>query len=273
MCAYNVRLFDYEHSQQIRIYTKTVNEQNEIENKHNKIKRKESIENEKNNAESTENLPCDKDNFLQSETDTLRSQKVSVNRTKQSIYEITRSNTWDWFVTLTFDRNKIDSSDYDLLLKKTRKWLNHVKNRKCPDMKYIIVPELHSDGIHYHFHGLFANCDGLEMEYSGVKQNGKKVYNILDFKYGFSTATKVQDTKKVSSYISKYITKDLENHIKGKRRYIASNNCKKAQIVDYLMTEDDIKTLIECVSDNITHMKTQDIPLAQQRIKYIELSK
>ena len=28
-------------------------------------------------------------------------------------------------------------------------------------MKYIIVPELHKDKEHYHFHGLLANVDNL----------------------------------------------------------------------------------------------------------------
>lgn len=144
---------------------------------------------------------------------------------------------------------------------------------KAPNMKYIIIPELHKDGIHYHFHGLLADCSQLTFVDSGIVQNGKIVYNISDFKYGFTTATKVEDTRKVSSYISKYITKDLEIHIKGKRRFLASKNCEKVRVIDYHMTEEEIETLIDSISLDITHMKTQDIPEAHQRIKYIELKK
>lgn len=261
MSAYNVRLYDYKHSQQIRIYTKTVN----CKDKEKEIKadsKKNDIKDSKENEQKEDN-----------EIDTERSQKVSVNRTKQKIYEITRANTWDWFITLTFDRDKVDSSDYDLLLKTVRKWFDNVRQRKCPNMKYLIIPELHKDGLHYHFHGLLASCDGLTFEDSGVVQNGKRVYNIRDFGFGFTTATRVEDTRKVSSYISKYITKDLEEHIKGKRRYLASKNCEKVKVTDYCMTDEELKTLLESVAEDITHMKTQDIPLAHQRIKYIELKK
>lgn len=256
MSAYNVRLYNYKHSQQIRIYTKAVNEKTED-------KKADSKQNDNNDNEKKE----------ESEPDFERSRKVSTNRTKQKIYEITRANTWEWFITLTFDRSKIDSSNYDLLLEKVRKWFNNVKERKAPDLKYIIIPELHKDGVHYHFHGLLANCTGLTFENSGVVQNGKEVYNITDFKFGFTTATKVEDTKKVASYISKYITKDLEIHIKGKRRYLASKNCEKVKVTDYHMTEEELETLIDSISLDITYMKTQDIPEAHQRITYIELKK
>lgn len=259
MSAYNVRLYDYKHSQQLRIYTKAVNQQSEDDKKAD-IKNNDKDEKEKEEQEQTE-------------PDYERSYKVSTNRTKQKIYEITRANTWDWFITLTFDRNKIDSSNYDLLLEKVRKWFNNVKLRKAPNMKYIIIPELHKDGIHYHFHGLLADCSQLTFVDSGIVQNGKVVYNISDFKYGFTTATKVEDTRKVSSYISKYITKDLEIHIKGKRRFLASKNCEKVNIIDYHMTEEEIETLMDSIALDITHMKTQDIPDAHQRIKYIELKK
>ena len=39
------------------------------------------------------------------------------------------------------------------------------------------------------------------------------------------------------------------------------------------MTEEEIETLMDSISLDITHMKTQDIPDAHQRIKYIELKK
>ena len=67
------------------------------------------------------------------------------------------------------------------------------------------------------------------------------------------------------------MTKDLEIHIKGKRRFLASNNCEKVKVIDYHMTEEEIETLIDSIALDITHMKTQDIPKAHQRIKYIEL--
>ena len=43
------------------------------------------------------------------------------NRAKNKIYRIARSNNWDWFITLTFDRTKTDASDYDTVINKLQK--------------------------------------------------------------------------------------------------------------------------------------------------------
>ena len=84
------------------------------------------------------------------------SKKVSLNRTKQTIYSLAYNNKWDWFVTLTLDPDKIDRFDYSEVIKKVTKWLNNFKSRKAPDLKYILIPVPHKSGA-YHFHGLFAN--------------------------------------------------------------------------------------------------------------------
>ena len=86
----------------------------------------------------------------------IHSLSVSTNRSKNNLFRIARSNKWDLFITLTFDRELVDSSDYELVSKKVSKWLNNLKLRYCSDLKYLIVPELHKDKIHYHFHGLFS---------------------------------------------------------------------------------------------------------------------
>lgn len=70
------------------------------------------------------------------------------------------------------------------------------------------MPERHKDGA-CHFHGLLTNCDNLKMVDSGKFSKGKhiynhevkgskKIYNInsRNWKYGFTTATKIEDTKK-----------------------------------------------------------------------------
>lgn len=274
MSIYNVRLFDYGSSQQVRIYTNPIITEDDKIGKEDERKKKKKKEKDKDNEDvsQTENdNVSDFPNETENEKNNERSFKVSTNRTKQKIYELARSNDWDWFITLTFDREKIDSSDYDLLVNTVRYWFNNVKKRKAPDMKYLIIPELHKDGIHYHFHGLLADADGLQFVDSGIVQGGKTVYNMPDFKMGFTTATKVEDTHRVASYICKYITKQLELHIKGKRRYLASNNCNRPVVRDYNMTPEEKTDLLDCISERITYMKQQDVPESGQSIKYIEL--
>lgn len=194
---------------------------------------------------------------------------VSASRAKNNVYRIARSNKWDWFITLTFDRTKTDASDYDLVLYRLKIFLNNLQKRKCPDMKYIIVPELHKDKEHYHFHGLLANVDNLTFKAWKVDRKKKQIiYNITDWSYGFTTATKVLDTGRVSSYITKYITKSVDEHLKEKHRYYYSRNCHIAEEEHFLLDEEDFRKIY---ADRIVYVKTVDIPQAGQQITYYEL--
>lgn len=74
----------------------------------------------------------------------------------RAIYDIARSDCWEWFLTYTFEQSKVDRYDYSWCSQKMSDWLKNMR-RVCPDMKYIVVPEQHKDGA-WHFHGLFKNC-------------------------------------------------------------------------------------------------------------------
>ena len=155
------------------------------------------------------------------------------------IYDISRCNSWDLFVTLTFDPKKVDSFNYDDVTKKLQNWLI-VMRRNNNNLKYIIVPELHKSG-RFHFHGLFANCDGLKLVDSGERDSkGNIIYNIDNYKLGFTTATKVINTDAVNKYIAKYVTKDLFKNTMYKRRYWASKNCNKPTVKESFVDIDEI---------------------------------
>ena len=70
------------------------------------------------------------------------------------VYNYSLANDWDWFVTLTFDPQKVDRYNYSDCAKKLKNFID-VTRRKCPGLKYLFVPELHKDGA-FHFHGLIA---------------------------------------------------------------------------------------------------------------------
>ena len=145
---YNTRIKTYSKGQQVTIYSKTF-EQDEKTEKMNKNFTK-SYQNENRSKQQEEDC-----------------KRISIKQTKNRVYDIARANQWEWFITLTFDRKKKDSSDYDTIVKSLTQFLNDLRKRKCPDLKYLIVPELHANGKHYHFHGVLANCDGLQFSYSG----------------------------------------------------------------------------------------------------------
>lgn len=151
---------------------------------------------------------------------------VAFKRSKNMIYKLACNNKpWNYFVTFTFNADKVNRYDFSVVSKKLSKWLNHIKSRSCPDFGYIIVPEKHKDGA-WHFHGLFKNCDNLNFIDSGLKDNqGRTIYNISNYKFGFTTATKLSNIDKAVSYILKYISKDLfGDSLKGKKRYWRSKN-------------------------------------------------
>ena len=193
MDSYNCRVVTYPNSQHVTIYQKAINK-----------------------GKKQENLIKTYQEKIRTEKQEKECNRISINQTKNRIYKIARSNEWEWFITITFDRNKTDSSEYDIVTKRLQIFLENLRKRKCPNLKYLIVPELHADGEHYHFHGLLSNCDGLQFRYSGKNdhKSGKPIFNIVNWKWGFSTATRVEDTNRVSSYITKYITKENVNILK-----------------------------------------------------------
>ena len=161
----------------------------------------------------------------------------SLKRTKSKIYNYAKCNEWDYFVTFTFDGEKVNRYDFDECSNKLSKWLNNLR-RSSPGLSYIVVPEQHKDGA-WHFHGLFAGLDESEIVWTGkyvikkVCKKGcrtrfvktdQKIYRIGRYKLGWMTATQIQDKQRVVTYITKYVTKDMMSGLTGKKRYWASRN-------------------------------------------------
>ncbi len=163
-----------------------------------------------------------------SDDDKIKDIKDSLKRAKDKIFEISACNDWDYMVTFTLDKDKVDRYNPDEVQKKFAKWLDNMVQRK--GLCALIVPELHQDGA-IHFHGLIN--DSLKMKFSDtykvkgckhpikastLRKRGKKptdddvkaVYNVVDYKLGFSTAVPLDgNISAVSFYMTKYATKDL----------------------------------------------------------------
>ena len=160
---------------------------------------------------------------------------VSIKRTKKKVYDYAKSNEWEWFVTFTFSPDKVNRYDYDECTKYLSKWFNNLK-RSSPALSYLVVPEQHKDGA-YHFHGLFSGMNERQIVWTGkyvIKRvrglrskfvrTKEKIYKIGSYKLGWMTATRVREMEKVTSYITKYITKDMLNGLHGRKRYWCSRN-------------------------------------------------
>ncbi len=236
------------------------------------------------------------DEELQQKKD--HSVRTSLNRSKRMIYDYGRSNVWEWFFTLTFKPvEQFDKDNYAECSKKVRKWFNNVRDNYCPKIKYLIVPEQHESGA-WHFHALVSNCEGLTFEkavnnrefrkdkdgnimfdkkgkpvpnkYFGEYlrtsyPDGEYIYNIAQYKNGFSTATKIIDTHKAVSYVVKYMTKELCECTFGMRRYYPSMNLELPDIKYICGMQDKIDLLISEIAYShggnlsIDYMKSYDV--------------
>lgn len=167
-----------------------------------------------------------------------KNRQDSLKRAKKKVFEIASANEWHYMATFTLNKDVIDRYDSVEVQKRFCNWLSNMVQRK--GLKGLFIPEKHEDGA-IHFHGLMN--DALTMHFSktykvmGIKKpmgerklrNMKKsptdtgvkpVFNVGEYKLGFSTAIPLDEqsavdevdknTTRVSHYITKYCTKDLD---------------------------------------------------------------
>lgn len=144
------------------------------------------------------------------ETDTER----SVRRSKKRIGDYVLSNDFDMFVTFTFRDNR---EDLDTCRKQMITWFKNQRKRNGK-FRYLIVAELHKNGA-LHFHALMGDYLGkIERAINPktnrpLKQKGRDVYTLSGYTLGFTNAklvaNNIEDQTRLSSYIKKYITKEL----------------------------------------------------------------
>lgn len=263
---YNVKTIEYTDSIQVRTYKKPITVNNKIHLPQTKPKAR-------------------KETHTRTLSQIAHSEKSSVNRTINQIYAISRANKWEYFITLTIDPALLNNTDFNLVSEKLNIWTNNLKKRYAPDLKYIFVPELHKDKRKWHFHGLFSNIGSIPLSFSGKTCIGKfvydyakkpyatKVYNLPLWKYGFSTATQIKDTARASSYITKYITKDVSRILQNQHRYLSSQNCEKPIEKVYNVDYNELTRIYSKYLSQLSYMSDVELPSASQEIIYMEFNK
>jgi hypothetical protein len=175
--------------------------------------------------------------------DDLKSEYISRSRRRayKRVRDIMDANAFDWFVTLTFDDDVIDRTSYADTIKAINRWLdNNVRRHKW---KYCGVVEYHKrtenngkHAVHYHLcvsgdmrltdSGTVIRPDGgkpvkltTAMRQGYSRDTLKTVYNISDWRYGYSTAIHTYGERlQLSRYICKYILKS-DDKIGGRWYY------------------------------------------------------
>lgn len=281
--TYDFKIVEFPNgTYEIRIYDKPISSLDEKANERRQIKRAKTIEMrlaETSVSRELVYIPFEESEVevvdLQEEEDMQRAEewrkrknaRDSHRRTVNKIHDLARCENWTMFYTLTFSPDVVDRQDFGACMKKARKWFDNVKQRKAPDMKYLLIPELHKDKCSWHIHGLVCNDSGVSYVDSGLKDDcGRTIYNVEKYNFGWSTATKIDDTHKISSYVLKYITKDLCERSLGQRRYFRSNNLQKPKVSTYLSSQafdsdyisnlDNLEKVLASIgADEITRIK------------------
>ena len=158
----------------------------------------------------------------------------NINRSKFSCQRIALANldSWETFITLTYSSNITDVS---LSRNHFRYFVDKVRRIK-KDFKYLCITEFQKRGaIHYH---LLTNISYDDTNLLYFQSNNLNYKHIKYWNYGFTSIEKIKDNKdKIIGYISKYMTKDLDNRLFSKRRYLYSKNLKMP-IISHINLED-----------------------------------
>lgn len=199
------------------------------------------------------------------------SKSASVRRSKILINMLLAMNDFDWFWTLTFDKDKIDRFDDKQVYDCYTKYINNLKH-KYPSFKYVCFPERHHDEDNcLHFHLVVAGITAKEMGLvnSGkvcchwAKKNGKNtgvcsrefyektkhlyehketdgepIYNITTFAYGYTTVSRICSRERCNTYVKKYVQKDIGSTEIFKKRFYYSANLNVPNIVKRLVGAD-----------------------------------
>lgn len=211
--------------------------------------------------------------------------EVSMKRTKGKVFNYARCNDWDWFVTFTFSPDKVNRYDYDECIKKIKPWLDNVR-RSSPSLSYLVVPERHKDGA-WHFHGLFSGLNESQIVWSGkyvIKRKWmlgrsqyvrtkEKIYRFGSYKLGWMTATAVREKERVTSYITKYITKELCDSSYGRKRYWCSRNLLLPEEETFRMDAIDRFILSNDLDEVATYKKVSTVEYGEmtQSVNMFEL--
>jgi len=170
----------------------------------------------------------------------------NIQRAKNNIFEYAFCNPWDWFFTGTLDPQKYDRTNLDKFHKDLTQWLRDYGKQHNVQIKFLLVPEQHSDGISWHIHGFlrglpkehlkqFVIGDVMGKALAEKVKKGDVVYNWLPYakKFGFCDLEPIRNPEAVSKYMTKYINKNLASSVKdlNAHLYYHSRGLKKAEVI------------------------------------------
>lgn len=154
-------------------------------------------------------------------------------RARLVVREYALCNNWEWFGTLTFSKLKVGSRyDLETLCRVLMQWLQNMRKRYYPKLKYLLVPEEHQDGA-WHFHGFFSGISVSPLPPFApldLLQEGYLEWTDYRLRFGWCSFAPVRSPEGSAFYVTKYITKSLANSakLKGVHTHYQSRGLQRA---------------------------------------------
>lgn len=182
-------------------------------------------------------------------------------RAAARVRDLSLSNDFVWFVTLTLDASKVDRYDPKEITRKLNVWLDHQVRRR--GLRYVLVAERHKDGA-IHFHGMINEVPGLvpsgtwkvpghkkpmkprseaqrrEWATQGAEAGYHEVFNWEAWPLGFTTAIRLYGRYDAAvAYVCKYIRKQIGGGKIGGRWYYSGGELREpaVELVDLGLQE------------------------------------
>jgi len=128
------------------------------------------------------------------------------------------------FITLTFrdsEKEGFDITDIASCNLAFDKFMKRLRRAFPTDFKFLVVVEFQKRGaVHYH---MLAD---LGLEFLGEEHTRwyERYFQSRYWKHGFVDIKAVDHVDNLGAYISKYMSKDMDDRLKGKKAYRASGN-------------------------------------------------
>lgn len=206
--------------------------------------------------------------------------KNSRKRALDNIFGYALSNDWNYFLTLTFDPNEVDR-DNEEEVKNAYSLFRKKLQYRNPAVKILAIPERHPKSGKLHFHCLVGDIDlekFLNRAYNPKNgkplfSNGRAVYNLSLFDFGFSTCVKTDSNKlKVANYLTKYITKDFGTLGYNKKSYFATHNLNFKNKEFFMVKETDIQEMNSLINNGlaILYKETDKMVVYRYELPFFE---
>lgn len=178
-------------------------------------------------------------NGTRSESSFFRSKNKLKHLIDSNIVQLGDTKFRPRFVTFTFKENLTDIKTANSLFTKFIRKFNRFLKFSDSHLKYVTVIEFQKRGA-VHYHTLFFNLPFIKNMYDEME----KLWG-----HGFVISKKIDKVKHLSSYVCKYMSKELnDERLYGQKCYFASMNLTKPRTI---YNESAVRFVAEFMPDEI----------------------